>query len=129
MKIFRWTARIMSILAILFISMFAFDSFEFPTLKEQLIAFFMHLIPSYILAGILYVAWRWENIGGTIYILIASSVTPWLFKHNYAMNHSIVITLEIITMITFPFFLSGTFFLISYFLNKKQSEIHNTIES
>lgn len=119
MKYFRWTARILSILAIMFVSMFAFDSFEMPTLKEQLIAFAIHLIPSYILAAILYVAWRWELIGGIIYILIALGVSPWIFKHNYAMNHSISMSLGIIGMITFPFVVSGSFFLTSYVLHQK----------
>lgn len=109
----------------MFVSIFAFDSFEFPTLKEQLIAFAIHLIPTYILSAILYVAWKWEHIGGSIYILIALAVTPWLFKHNYAMNHSVAITLEVIALVTLPFFLSGIFFLISYTLHKKTAKIHN----
>lgn len=65
LKIIHWDPRILCILAILFVSMFALDSFD-PryTLLQQLQAFAIHLIPTYFLIIFLVVAWKWELTGG-----------------------------------------------------------------
>ena len=88
--IFYWLPRIICILAILFISMFAADAFE-PglTIWQQLGAFFMHLIPSFILLVILILAWYRELLGGIIFIIIGLVLTPFIFNHNYKMNESV----------------------------------------
>jgi hypothetical protein len=86
----HWLPRIICILAILFVSIFAFDSFS-PglTIWQQLGAFFMHLIPSIVLTALLLVAWKWEYIGGIIFTIIGIGLSPLLFLKNYHMNHSI----------------------------------------
>lgn len=118
-KIFHWLPRIISILAILFVSLFALDAFE-PglTFWQQIGAFLIHLIPSFILLAILVVAWKWENIGGIIFIVIGLALSPFVFNMNYKMNHSIWMSLGIILMITIPFVVVGILFLVSY--NKKK---------
>ncbi len=120
LKLFHWVPRILCILAILFVSMFALDSFD-PryTIWQQLQAFFIHLIPTYILILFLVVAWKWELIGGAILIILALGFTPFIYMHNYAMNHSVWISLSIIGMINFPFVLTGGLFVLSHFLKKK----------
>lgn len=119
-KIFHWSPRIICILAILFISMFAADSFA-PglTIWQQLGAFFIHLIPSFILVAVLILAWKWEKIGGIIFILIGLGLSPFIFQHNYEMNQSIGMSLGIILMITFPFIIAGILFIVSNFMKKK----------
>lgn len=121
-KILHWTPRIICILAILFISMFAADSFS-PELTfwQQIGGFIMHLIPSFILIAFLIVAWKWEKIGGIIFIVIALVLSPFVFMLNYNMNHSIGMSLVIILMITFPFVIVGILFIISHFMKKKES--------
>jgi len=69
-KYLYWTPRILGILYILFISLFALDVFEEYTFPEVLLALFMHLIPSFILLVILLVAWKWEIMGGILYLLL-----------------------------------------------------------
>jgi hypothetical protein len=120
--VFHWLPRIICILAILFVSMFAADAFA-PglTILQQLAAFFMHLIPSFILLAFLVVAWKWEFIGGIIFVLIALGTSPFVFMLNYRMNHSIWMSLEVITLITFPFFVVGILFIISH--NKKKKNL------
>lgn len=119
-KIFHWAPRITCILAILFISIFALDSFSPDlTVWQQIGRFLMHLIPSFILIIFLIVAWKWEFIGGIIFILIGVGFSPWIFVHNYNMNHSIWISIGIILAITFPFVIVGILFLISHFRKKK----------
>ncbi len=120
-NVFHWLPRIISILAILFVSLFAADAFS-PELNiwQQLGAFMMHLIPSFILLGFLIVAWKWEYIGGIIFIITGLGLSPFIFVHNYQMNGSIWMSLGIILSITFPFVIVGVLFIVSHFV-KKQS--------
>ncbi len=70
-KFMYWFPRIFLIIFILFISVFALDVFsERYTFLEMVVALFMHLIPSFVLALILYISWRNERVGGIIFILI-----------------------------------------------------------
>jgi hypothetical protein len=118
--VFHWIPRILCIVAILTVSMFALDSFgPGQTIWQQLDAFGMHLIPTLILTVILIVAWKWEFIGGIIFIALGLLLTPYIFMHNYRMNHSIGMSLVVILMITFPFILVGILFLISWKKKKK----------
>jgi len=119
-KTFHWLPRILGILAILFISLFAADAFA-PglTIWQQLGAFFIHLIPSFILLVFLIVAWKWELIGGIIFMAIGLAFTPVIFIFNYNRNDSIWLSLVIILTITIPFVVVGILFLISHCLKKK----------
>lgn len=124
-RLFHWLPRIICILAILFVSMFAADAFA-PglTIWQQLGAFFMHLIPSFILITILVIAWKWEYVGGIIFIIIGLAFSPMVFSINYRMNHSIWMSLSIILIITVPFVLVGVLFIISHRLKKKNPPAH-----
>jgi hypothetical protein len=119
--VIHWIPRIICILAILFISMFAADAFA-PglTIWQQIGAFLMHLIPSFILLAFLIVAWKWELIGGVIFTAIGVVLSPLIFQHNYAMNQSLSMSLSIVLMITFPFIVVGILFIISHYMKKKQ---------
>ena len=101
--------------------MFAADSFA-PELTfwQQIGGFMMHLIPSFILITLLIVAWKWEYIGGIIFIVIALGLSPFVFMLNYNMNHSVGMSLGIIMVITFPFLVVGILFIISHFMKKKK---------
>ncbi len=122
LKIIRWTPRILCILAILFISMFALDAFDSRyTLMQQLTAFAIHLVPSYFLIIFLVVSWRWELAGGIAFLVIGLGFTPFIWRHNFDMNHSFWITLSIVLMINLPFILTGGLFILSHFLHKKNS--------
>jgi hypothetical protein len=114
-KVFHWLPRILCIAAILFISMFALDAFV-PglTFWQQLAAFAIHLIPSFVLFLLLIVAWKWERLGGILFLLTGLGFTPFVFNHNYQMNHSIAMSLGIIALITFPFVLVGGLFIWSF---------------
>jgi hypothetical protein len=119
-RLFHWLPRILCILAILFISLFAADAFA-PglTIWQQLGAFFIHLIPSFILLAFLILAWKWELIGGIIFMVIGLAFSPFIFMLNCNRNHSIWLSLVIILTITIPFVVVGILFLISHRLKKK----------
>jgi len=129
-RIIHWIPRILCILAILFISMFALDSFDPKlTMWQQIGGFLIHLIPTYILIIFLVFAWKWELIGGLMLIIFALGFTPFIYIHNYQMNHSVWISLSIIMMINLPFVLTGALFVTSHFLKKKaqtQNQPSNT---
>ena len=91
--------------------MFALDAFEGTrTFGEQLGHFLIHLIPSFILLLVFFVATKWELIGGILFIL------------NYRMNESIGMSLGVIMAITGPFIVVGILFVISSRLKKNYEE-------
>ncbi len=59
--------RVLAVLFIAFVSLFALDAFE---QAQWLMALIMHLIPSFILIAITIVAWKRELIGGLLFILV-----------------------------------------------------------
>lgn len=122
-KVLRWTPRIICMLAILFISMFAVDAFS-PKLAiwEQLLGFLIHLIPSLVLVVILVLSWKREIIGGIFFTVIGIALTPIIFTLNYKMNHSVGLSLGIVAMITLPFIVAGVLFALSYFYHKKNRQ-------
>jgi len=63
-----WTPRILGIIFAVFISIFALDVFGEYKFPEVLIALFMHLVPTYLVLGALLVAWKWEKIGGILFL-------------------------------------------------------------
>ena len=122
LKLFKWMPRIICILAILFISVFAADAFgPGKTFAEQLGDFIIHLVPSFILVAILLIAWRWELIGGILFFVIGLGLSPFIFRINYNMNHSVWMSLGIIMLITIPFVIVGALFILSHNLRKRNT--------
>ncbi|MBU3926321.1 MAG: hypothetical protein KKB74_00830 [Bacteroidetes bacterium] len=122
LALFHWLPRVLCVMAILFISMFALDAFDSElSLWQQLAAFLIHLIPSFVLGVILLIAWKWEYIGGFIFTVLGLGLSPWVYMMNYQMNHSIWMSLGVVLMITFPFVVVGILFVLSHFLKKKNN--------
>jgi hypothetical protein len=121
-KVFHWLPRIICILAILLVSLFALDSFA-PglTIWQQLGAFFIHLIPSFVLVAFLIVAWKWELAGAIIFIVTGLILSVLIYSINYNRLHSVGKSLGIVAIIATPFILAGILFLISYLLKKKNN--------
>jgi len=116
--------RILCILAIAFISIFAFDAFDSElTLWKQIQDFAMHLMPSFLLLLVLLVAWKWELIGGIIFLFIGLALSPIIYIHNYHMNGSVWMSLSVIITITFPFILVGVLFIIGHRNKQKQAKV------
>ncbi len=120
-KLFYWLPRVLCILAILFISMFALDSFEEgKSIWQQLASLGMHLIPTFILLIFLAIAWKWEFIGGIIFTLIGVVMSPFVFLLNHNRNHfTIAQSLNVVLIITVPFIVVGILFLVSHFKKKR----------
>lgn len=68
----RWTPRAGALLFALFMSIFALDVFGMGGgFWATALAFFMHLMPTFIVLALLVVAWRWPWVGGAALLLAA----------------------------------------------------------
>jgi len=125
----HWAPRVLTIIAILFISLFSLDSFQAGMpLKDQILGWLMHMIPSFVLIIVLIIAWKWENIGGIIFLSVGLAFSPFVFWGNYVNNHSVWMSLLIIFTITLPFVLVGVLFILSYHTKRKAVELLKTLE-
>ena len=109
-KTLYWAPRVLAIIYIIFLSLFAFDVFgEGYSFLETIVALFMHLIPSLILVAITFLAWKKEKMGGIIFILLGIIFT--IFFNTYR---------EIISflLISLPILIVGILFLINHFKKK-----------
>ncbi|OGY43523.1 MAG: hypothetical protein A3J62_02290 [Candidatus Buchananbacteria bacterium RIFCSPHIGHO2_02_FULL_38_8] len=69
-KFIYWTPRILAIIFILFLAMFSLDVFDLELSFWQTIgALFIHNIPVFILLVILLISWKYEIVGGIVFIL------------------------------------------------------------
>ena len=121
-KVLQWIPRILCILAILFVSLFAFDSFSSErTFWQNSAALLMHLIPSFVLLAILIVAWKWEKTGGILLIILGAIFFIAVFYLNFKRNQfSLSQSLINSTIICLPFILAGILFIISHNAKKKE---------
>lgn len=107
MMILYWAPRVLAIAIILFLGLFALDVFDGKSSVSEMIGgFLIHLLPNFILATLLVIAWKNEILGGMLFIFAA--LLMWLFFDNpFAIN-----------LVLFgPIFLTGVFFLTHDYLN------------
>jgi hypothetical protein len=73
-----WSPRILGILYALFISLFALDILGSGYgLWDTIVALLVHLVPTWIILAALLIAWRWEKVGGILFIFIAVVFLAW----------------------------------------------------
>ncbi len=100
-----WAARVVAIIYIAFISIFAFDVFgEGRGMLATMIGFIICLTPSIVLAIILVFAWRYEKIGGALFIIAGIIFTIFFNTYKDIMTFLII---------SGPVFLVGILFLIN----------------
>lgn len=104
-KFLRWLPRILAILFIAFISMFALDVFGEP---QWFLALMIHLIPSYFLIAITIVAWKQEKFGGGLFLMAGLALL--VFTHFEAL------------ILGIPAFIIGWLFLISSKISLKNQK-------
>jgi hypothetical protein len=103
-KILFWAPRILAILYIVFISLFALDVFgEDYGFLVTIWALLMHLIPSFVLLAGLLIAWKRPFAGGMFFLLLALLFT--VFFHTYRRPDAFM-------LLTFPLLLLGALFLL-----------------
>jgi hypothetical protein len=103
-NILFWAPRILAILYILFISLFALDVFgEDYGFLVTIFALFMHLIPSFFLLAGLFIAWKRPLAGGMLFLLLSLLFT--IFFHTYRR-------LDAFLLLSFPLLLLSSLFLL-----------------
>jgi hypothetical protein len=106
-KFLLWAPRLFAIAFILFISLFALDAFEGDVpLWEKLLGFLIHLVPSFVLIGVLLIAWRFPLVGGLFFIGAG-------IFYVIAMPK---VDLIAFLLISGPAFLTGGLFLAQHFI-------------
>jgi hypothetical protein len=96
-KLFYWLPRILSVLFILFISLFALDAFDDP---QWYIAFPIHLIPTFILLFLTLIAWKRPKFGGLVFCLFGLL--------SYFIFHTLILTLPVLFIGIFYFLANNT---------------------
>lgn len=113
-KLLYWTPRILAILAILFMMIFSMDCFEMGG-KDALICLVMHNIPAFIIIIVLIIAWKWELIGGILFV--AAFIAAGIFFGSFTGNPASLIVIS-------PFLLVGILFIVYFYLYRnKKSEL------
>lgn len=103
-KILYWIPRILTMLAILFMTMFSLDSFGGnETFGAKMLGFFIHNIPVLILIAILIIAWKWEVTGGTLFII--ASIVGFIYFHSFSGNPGSLVVIA-------PFSIVGILFIL-----------------
>jgi hypothetical protein len=110
-----WIPRIICILFIGSISLFACDAFGHDTgFWKTLLAFLAHLLPTFLVMFILYLSWKRAWTGGIFFILAGFAYIFW----KGVMYPVIFI----------PLFLVGILFLLSWLFRKEIEEAKSNYE-
>ena len=103
-KILFWSPRVLGILIAIFVSLFALDVFgEGYSFWETIAALAMHLIPTLVILIVLGIAWRWEWIGGFLFVALGVLYITLFWEPS---------NLPAYLIISGPLFLAGILFLL-----------------
>ena len=107
-KLLVWIPRVITLIFIIFISMFAFDE------KFISFGFLMHMLPTLLLIGLLIIAWNWATLGGLI-LLVFGIISIFFFR---TYEDPIVFLI-----VSFPIFVVGILFILSDQVKGKKRKI------
>ena len=115
-KFIYWTPRVLAIAFILFLMIFSLDVFDanlsfWPTV----LGLFVHNIPVFLLAAIVWISWKYEIVGGVAFILAG-------LAHAVLSNKGGVAFL----IIDLPAFFIGILFLVGWFKKKNKTSRLNS---
>lgn len=107
--------RILALAYIVYISILALDIFNigFLSWPERLIAFVIHLIPSFLTIACLIVAWKRAAIGGALFLVLAIGFTLWFHTYRHLGNFAVV---------SLPLLIIGGLFILDGSLKAERKE-------
>ena len=109
-RLLLWSPRILGILVSVFIGMFALDAFsEGKPFVQALPDFVIHLIPAFVLPGLVVASFRWPVIGAVAFIGLAIAYAVTMSRGR----------LDWIVTISGPLLAVGALFLWSWFQRGK----------
>ncbi len=109
-NILYWTPRIVSLLFIVFLSLFALDVFNEYRGWLVVIPLFIHLIPSFILLIVVVLSWRYDLIGALLFLIIACCYILMVGLDRHWSWYA---------AISLPALLISVLFLLNWFVRKK----------
>jgi hypothetical protein len=110
-KFIYWLPRVLTIVYILFLALFAFDSFDGDkSIWKKSLGFLIHLTPNFVLIIILIISWKREWIAGILFNALAFFYIVF-FWGKFALAAYFAIA--------GPLFLTGILFLINWYQRKK----------
>ncbi len=105
-----WSPRVLCIIFAAFISIFAMDVFnDSHGIMQTIAGLLIHLIPTFVIVGVLVLSWRWEWVGAVAYVGLA-------VFYAYMINFR---RWDWIAIISTPLLIIGILFLISWLLHDK----------
>jgi len=105
-----WAPRVLSIVFIAFLSLFAMDVFdERLGFWQTALALIIHLIPCFVLLAALILAWRWEWIGAALFGAAGLTYVVWVTLMSRPVPPSV--RLIWVLVIAGPAFLIAALFL------------------
>lgn len=118
-KYIYWTPRILAIIFILFLALFSLDviSPEF-TLLQIAVGLFMHNIPVFILLAVLLISWKYEIVGGVVFILAGVLYTAMILMNGLRHPPDGFVLMSLL-IIAGPAFLIGILFMTNWFQKDK----------
>ncbi len=110
-KLLYWIPRALGLAFAIFIGVFALDVFSTNLpLGKQLVAFAIHLLPTYLILIVLAFAWKWESLGGAGFIALGL-LYMWITGFKFSpMVYLIISGLA---------FLTGLLFLADWFVRHR----------
>ncbi|MCX6708956.1 MAG: hypothetical protein NTW67_04915 [Candidatus Woesearchaeota archaeon] len=111
-----WLPRILAILFLLYLAMFSLDIFDANyDFWGTVLGLFMHNIPVLVLLIVLIIAWKYELVGGIVFILAG-------LLYIIMTIHRVVwyIALSWSLTIAGPAFIIGILFFLNWYLKRKR---------
>ena len=119
-RLLFWTPRIISIVFIAFLSLFALDVFDGQQgFWQTMLAFVMHEIPALALLAVLVLAWRWEWVGAALYLIAGLLYIAWVVS----MGRPVPPGMRFVWILTIagPAFLIAVLFWVNW---RRHGELH-----
>ncbi len=107
-----WAPRMLGLAAAIFLATFAFDVFgEGLAFGDLVVAFVIHLIPSMSILAVLAVAWRWERVGGMLFIVLGFFYVAMFWDPGRWMAYLIIAG---------PLFVTGGLFMLNHWIMRTE---------
>jgi hypothetical protein len=91
-----WIPRVLALLVAGFIGLFALDVFSGDySLGEAILGFVIHLTPTWLILAALVIAWRWERLGGIVFLALAVFFLFW-YGPNWGI--ALILTLPLVAV-------------------------------
>lgn len=120
-KLVYWLPRVLAISMIGFLALFSLDIFEGNYgFWGTIVGLLMHNIPVFILIAVLLVAWKYEWVGGVVFILFGLLYLAAILRTALADRFEWHL-LAWAVQISGPLFLIGALFFVNWFGKKNQA--------